>query len=116
MIEVPWSAGSRVAVLIPARMGGSRFPGKPLAPILGIPMIEHVYVRYAQCPNVTVAVATGDDEIRKCIEVIGGKVVMTSDLHERATDRSAEAIEILEAESGGRVFANDPLHHELFVA
>ncbi len=116
MIEVPWGAGTRVAVLIPARMGSSRFPDKPLAPILGIPMIEHVYARSAQCPNVTVAVATCDDEIRKCIEVIGVKVVMTSDLHERASDRYVEAIETLEVESGGCVLAIDPLHHELFVA
>ncbi len=79
-------------------------------------MIEHVYARSAQCPSVTVAVATCDNEIRECIETIGGKVVMRSDLHERASDRCAEAIAILEAESGGRVFANDPLHHELFVA
>ncbi len=102
MIEVPWGAGIRVAVLIPARMDSSRFPGKPLAPILGIPMIEHVYARSAQCPSVTVAVATCDDEIRKCIEGIGGKVVMTSNLHVRASDRCAEAIEILESESGER--------------
>ncbi len=116
MIEVPWGAGTRVAVLIPTRMGSSRFPGKPLAPILGIPMIEHVYVRSAQCPNMTVAVATCDDEIRECIETIGGKVVMTSSFHEWAPDRCAEVIETFEAEAVERALANDPLHHELFVA
>jgi len=102
MIEVPWGADTRVAVLIPARMASSRFPGKPLTPLLGVPMIEHVYMRSAVCSNVTVAVATCDNEIRDCIESIDGKVVMTRDSHERASDRCAEAIDTLEAEVGER--------------
>ena len=43
----------KILALIPARMGSSRFPGKPMAPILGKPMVGHVYQRVAQCPLLT---------------------------------------------------------------
>jgi 3-deoxy-manno-octulosonate cytidylyltransferase (CMP-KDO synthetase) len=83
--------------LIPARMGSSRFPGKPLAKILGKPMIGHVYDRVKQCELLTkTVVATCDDEIKNYIESIGGEVVMTSNQHERASDRCAEALGYLE--------------------
>jgi 3-deoxy-manno-octulosonate cytidylyltransferase (CMP-KDO synthetase) len=88
-----------ILALIPARMGSSRFPGKPMAQILSKPMIGHVYERVAQSPVVDlVAVATCDQEIFDYIESIGGTAVMTSDSHERASDRCAEALVILEAE------------------
>ena len=98
MIQEHWTGGNRVAVLIPARMGSSRFPGKPLTPILGEPMIGHVYRRSAMCPGVDVFVATCDEEINSYVEGIGGRAVMTSDAHERASDRCAEAIAIIERE------------------
>ena len=83
---------ARVIVVIPARMGSTRFPGKPLAPLLGRPMIEHVYHRSAACRDVEeVIVATCDEEIRLAVEGFGGRVVMTSPAHERASDRVAEA-------------------------
>ena len=83
--------------LIPARMGSSRFPGKPMAEILGKPMIGHVYDNVAKCGLLTkTVVATCDDEIKNYIEAIGGEVVMTSDQHERASDRCAEALVHLE--------------------
>ena len=62
-----------VLALIPARMGSSRFPGKPMAPILGKPMIGHVYERVAKSPRLSLtAVATCDKEIYDYIESIGG--------------------------------------------
>jgi len=80
--------------IIPARMGSSRFPGKPLASILGISMIEHVYRRAALCEQLgSVFVATPDEEIRLAVEAFGGKVIMTSHEHERASDRVAEAVQ-----------------------
>jgi 3-deoxy-manno-octulosonate cytidylyltransferase (CMP-KDO synthetase) len=86
-----------ILALIPARMGSSRFPGKPMAPILGKPMIGHVYERVAKCPLlVETAVATCDKVIFDYIESIGGKAVMTADVHERASDRCAEALLKLE--------------------
>jgi len=86
-----------ILALIPARMGSSRFPGKPMISILGKPMIGHVYERVSSSPllNLT-AVATCDKEVFDYIESIGGVAVMTGDYHERATDRCAEALEKLE--------------------
>jgi 3-deoxy-manno-octulosonate cytidylyltransferase (CMP-KDO synthetase) len=82
----------KTIAVIPARMGSSRFPGKPLAPILGIPMIEHVYRRTVMCKALDdVFVATCDTEIFESVQAFGGKAIMTSALHERASDRVAEA-------------------------
>ena len=87
----------KILALIPARMGSSRFPGKPMAEILGKPMIGYVYNRVACSPIVDlVAVATCDKEIYDYIESIGGVAVMTGDQHERASDRCAEALLMLE--------------------
>ena len=87
-----------IIALIPARMGSSRFPGKPMAPILGKPMIGHVYERVAKSPKLSLtAVATCDKEIFDYIESIGGVAVMTGSEHERASDRCAEALLKLEA-------------------
>ncbi len=86
-----------ILALIPARMGSSRFPGKPLKKILGKPMIGHVYERVSKCDLlVKTVVATCDQEIIDYIESIGGQAVMTSDKHERASDRCAEALVYLE--------------------
>ncbi len=82
----------RVVALIPARMGSSRFPNKPLVPLFGRPMIEHVWYRASASRTLTdVVVATCDAEIRDAVEAFGGRAVMTSPTHERGTDRIAEA-------------------------
>ena len=87
----------KILALIPARMGSTRFPGKPLAPILGMPMIGHVYERVRRCNLLSeTVVCTCDQEIFQYIESLGGKAVMTSNQHERASDRCAEALIILE--------------------
>lgn len=108
----------RVLALIPARMGSSRFPGKPMANLRGKPMIGHVYERVSRAEILdTVAVATCDREIADYIAAIGGKAIMTSKRHERASDRCAEALEILEQESGKRfdivvmVQGDEPMTH-----
>lgn len=91
----------KAIAILPARMGASRFPGKPLHPILGIPMIGHCYYRTCMVPGLTaVYVATCDQEIAEYIESIGGKVVMTSPDHNRATERTAEALTEIEAATG----------------
>jgi 3-deoxy-manno-octulosonate cytidylyltransferase (CMP-KDO synthetase) len=80
--------------VIPARMSATRFPDKPLAKIMGLPMIGHVYLRAKLCKNLSdVYVATCDQEICDFIHSIGGKTIMTKDTHERATDRTSEAYE-----------------------
>ena len=91
----------KILALIPARMGSSRFPGKPMARLSGKPMIGHVYERVATNPMLaTTVVATCDQEIADYIKSIGGRAVMTGSHHERASDRCAEALAILEAEDG----------------
>jgi 3-deoxy-manno-octulosonate cytidylyltransferase (CMP-KDO synthetase) len=100
----------RVVAVIPARMGSSRFPGKPLAPLLGRPMIEHVVRRAAMCQLLdAVYVATCDDEIRSAVELFGGNVIMTSAAHERASDRVAEAAEGFEAEVFVMIQGDEPM-------
>ena len=90
-----------ILALIPARMGSSRFPGKPMAKILGKPMIGHVYERVSKCDLlIKTVVATCDQEILEYIEFIGGEAVMTSNHHERASDRCAEALGYLEKQDG----------------
>ncbi len=87
--------------IIPARMGSNRFPGKPMADILGMPMIGHVYKRVKMSKTLSeVYVATCDSEIYDYIESIGGRAVMTSDCHERCSDRCAEAMLKIENETG----------------
>lgn len=90
--------------IIPARMASSRFPGKPLAEINGIPMIGHVYFRSKMSKMMDeVYIATCDQEVMDYAGSIGAKAVMTKDTHERASDRVAEAMMKVEAEIGGKV-------------
>jgi len=89
----------KVLALIPARMGSSRFPGKPMEKINGTPMIGHVFNRVKKCNDVDdVIVATCDKIIFDYVHSIGGTAIMTSNLHERASDRCAEALQITEKE------------------
>ena len=93
-----------ITAIIPARMASSRFPGKPLAKINGIPMVGHVYYRCKMCALLSdVWVATCDNEIFDYIESIGGKAVMTADTHERASDRCAEAMLKIEQQCSTRI-------------
>jgi len=95
---------SKSIAIIPARMGSSRFPGKPMAKIHGIPMIGHCYYRTSMCSEIEETyVATCDDEIYDYILSINGKAIMTSKLHERASDRTAEALLKIEEENGQEV-------------
>lgn len=90
--------------IIPARMGSSRFPGKPMAHIAGVPMIGHCYFRAKMSKTLSeVYVATCDDEIADYIHSIGGKAIMTSPDHQRASDRTAEAVQHVEQSTGTRV-------------
>lgn len=90
--------------IIPARMASSRFPNKPMADILGMPMIGHCYKRSQMSSLLNdVYVATCDKEIYDFIEQIGGKAVMTADSHERASDRTAEALLKIEESTGNKV-------------
>lgn len=88
----------KVLGVIPARMAATRFPDKPMKSILGIPMVGHCYLRSKISTSMDeVYVATCDQEIMNYIEGIGGKAIMTSNVHERATERTAEALLNIEA-------------------
>jgi 3-deoxy-manno-octulosonate cytidylyltransferase (CMP-KDO synthetase) len=113
----------KVLALIPARMGSSRFPGKPMACILGKPMIGHVYERVSRSPLLALtAVATCDEEILEYVTSIGGNGVMTGSHHERASDRCAEALLKLEQMNHTRydivvmVQGDEPMTHPDMIA
>jgi len=94
----------RSVAVIPARMASSRFPGKPMALIHGIPMIGHCFYRVNMCPELDATyVATCDREIFDYVESIGGSAIMTSSRHERACDRAAEAMLKIEENTGRRI-------------
>lgn len=82
-----------VTLLIPARYGSSRFPGKPLAPINGKPMIQHVYERASLAKGLNnIYVATDDVRIKEAVESFGGRVVMTNEDAVSGTDRIEDAV------------------------
>ncbi len=86
----------KVIGIIPARMGSSRFPNKPLFNIAGVSMIEHVYQRSLMSREIDkLFVATCDVEIFEHCESRGINVLMTSSTHTRALDRVAEAASLL---------------------
>lgn len=100
----------KTVAIIPARLGATRFPGKPLKKILDLPLIEHVRRRVSLCDIVDeVYVATCDNEIRDTVETCGGKVIMTSSAHERCTDRIEEAARRIEADIIVNVQGDEPL-------
>jgi len=79
--------------IIPARYASSRFPGKPLADILGRPMFWHVYQRALECSSILEAyLATDDERIYRSAVDLGVPVLMTSKEHESGTDRIMEAV------------------------
>jgi 3-deoxy-manno-octulosonate cytidylyltransferase (CMP-KDO synthetase) len=87
----------QIIALIPARYGSTRFPGKPLAPILGKPLIQRVYEQARQVAELDALwVATDDERIRDCVFGFGGQAVMTRSGHPSGSDRLAEAASILE--------------------
>jgi 3-deoxy-manno-octulosonate cytidylyltransferase (CMP-KDO synthetase) len=106
----------QVAAVIPARMGSTRYPGKPLCDICGMTMIEHVYRRTAMSNAVDETyIATPDEEIREEGKAFGGEVIMTG-THSRATDRVAEAAEGLDAEVIVVMQGDEPLVYPEMIA
>lgn len=87
----------KIIGVVPARMAASRFPGKPLHPILGRTLLEHVFERARKFTRWdALVVATCDEEIRAYAESKNYPVLMTSDTHTRALDRVTEATEKLD--------------------
>lgn len=90
--------------IIPARLASSRFPGKPLKDIHGTPMVGHVYFRSKMSQSLSeVYIATPDEKIAEYAGSIGAKCVMTRHDHIGCVDRTAEAVEKIEKETGKNV-------------
>ena len=88
---------AKVIAVIPARYHSNRFEGKPLAPILGKPMIQHVVERSLRVDILSrVVVATDDERIASVVHGFGGEAVMTRSDHATGTDRLAEAAGLLD--------------------
>lgn len=103
-------ATDRVAIVIPARYGSTRLPGKPLADILGKPMVQHVYEQALQVPHVhAVIVATDDVRVAQAVEAFGGRCVMTSPDHPSGTDRLAEVMRAVDADIYINLQGDEPM-------
>lgn len=87
---------SNPIVMVPARLASMRLPDKPLAPIAGKPMIEHVWRRACEADIGPVVVATDAPAIVEAIRVAGGTAVLTRADHPAGSDRIFEAIERLD--------------------
>jgi 3-deoxy-manno-octulosonate cytidylyltransferase (CMP-KDO synthetase) len=100
----------KISAVIPARYGSSRFEGKPLADILGKPMIQYVYEGVRESKLIDEAiVATDDQRIVDAVQSFGGKAVMTSLAHFTGTDRVAEVAKRLKSEIIVNVQGDEPL-------
>ncbi len=78
-------------VLIPARYGAARLPGKPLLELAGKPLVQHVYERALESGAHRVVIATDDARIKSACEKFGAQVCMTAAQHPSGTDRLADA-------------------------
>jgi 3-deoxy-manno-octulosonate cytidylyltransferase (CMP-KDO synthetase) len=106
----------KTIAIIPARMGSSRFPGKPLAHLLGCTMLEHVYRRVAMSNSLSATyIATCDEPIRQAATTFGAPVIMTADSHERASDRIAEAAKQTDADLIVMVQGDEPMVHPAMI-
>ncbi len=100
----------KISAIIPARYGSTRFEGKPLADILGKPMIQWVYEGVCQSKLIDeVIIATDDERILKVVQKFGAKGVMTSSTHPTGTDRVAEVAQTLRSNIIVNVQGDEPL-------
>ena len=83
-----------ITSIIPARYASSRLPGKPLALIGGIPMIQHVYQQVKKVKQIQeIIVASDDQRIANVVIGFGGQVILTSSDHQNGTERCAEVVQ-----------------------
>jgi 3-deoxy-manno-octulosonate cytidylyltransferase (CMP-KDO synthetase) len=107
-------ADDDVLILIPARMGSSRLPGKPLADIAGRPMIVHVLELARAAAVGPVVVATDAPEIVAAIDAAGGRAVMTRQDHASGSDRVHEALGIVDPQGRAEIVVACPGDHPVF--
>ncbi|MCP4936400.1 MAG: 3-deoxy-manno-octulosonate cytidylyltransferase [bacterium] len=97
---------TKTLILIPARMQASRLPGKPMADILGEPMIVHVWRRAVESTVGEVVVATDDRQILHAIEQAEGRAIMTRSDHKSGSDRIFEALQQVDPEGRFETIVN----------
>jgi len=96
--------------VIPARYGASRFPGKPLAPIAGLPMIQRVWTGTMRAKRLSrVIVATDDERIAETCRGFGAEVALTRTDHPTGTDRLGEVAANLDDDVVVNVQGDEPL-------
>lgn len=93
-------------IVIPARMQASRLPGKPLADLMGQPMIVHVWRRAMAAEAGRVVVATDSEEIIAAIRNAGGEAVMTRADHASGSDRVFEAVNRVDPDGDADIIVN----------
>ncbi len=107
---MPHAADKEIVGIIPARWDSTRFPGKPLASILGRPLLHWVVEKVAESRVVSrIIVATDDERIRDCAEDVGAECFMTRSDHASGTDRVAEVAEQLEADAVINIQGDEPM-------
>ena len=104
----------KTAVIIPARMGSMRFPGKVLADLGGKPVIQHVWENAMRSTADSVTIAADDPRVEQAVKAFGGHVVMTKPSHPSGSDRVWEAAQSNDAELIVNVQGDEPfLPHEV---
>ena len=104
----------KTAVIIPARMGSMRFPGKVLADLGGKPVIQHVWENAMRSKADSVTIAADDPRVEQAVKAFGGHVVMTKLSHPSGSDRVWEAAQSSDAELIVNVQGDEPfLPHEV---
>jgi 3-deoxy-manno-octulosonate cytidylyltransferase (CMP-KDO synthetase) len=107
----------RIIIGIPARYHSTRFPGKPLAQLLGRPLIESVWRRATAVPGVErVLVATDEQRIAAAVKAFGGEAVMTRSSHRSGTDRLAEAFASIDCDLVVNLQGDEPMIHPQAIA
>jgi 3-deoxy-D-manno-octulosonate cytidylyltransferase len=97
-------------IVIPARYESTRLPGKPLADLLGIPMVQHVYERAMQVTQAQIVLVAADDaRVMDAVRAFGGRCVMTSPNHLTGTDRITEVMAQYEADIYINLQCDEPL-------
>jgi 3-deoxy-manno-octulosonate cytidylyltransferase (CMP-KDO synthetase) len=103
-------SSAKIVVIIPARYGSTRLPGKPLVSLAGKPMIQRVYERAGMAERADrVIVATDDERIVKAVETFGGEARMTRPDHRTGTERVAEVAAHVEGDVFVNVQGDEPL-------
>ncbi len=114
---VRYAGPMRCAIVIPARMGSTRFPGKPLCDLMGKPMVQWVYEASVAAGFADrVIVATPDPEIVEVCASFGAEAQLTRHDHVTGTDRIAEVAETVEAEVYVNVQGDEPLMRPASIA